>query len=108
MRSLAANRARIRIVNLRRRHRPALPLKLWGDMQWRGLRCEKVNPRRRAACEKEIAVAIAEQGKAEFNSIRNDPKPHGINPTGYVQLTTLGVECQVVAPTLVPVKAGDR
>jgi transposase len=32
-------------------------------------------------------------------------------PTGYVlywQLTELGVECTVVAPTLVPVKAGDR
>jgi transposase len=32
-------------------------------------------------------------------------------PTGYVvywQLTALGVRCQVVAPTLVPVKAGDR
>ena len=32
-------------------------------------------------------------------------------PTGYVvywQLTTLGVACEVVAPTLVPVKAGDR
>jgi transposase len=32
-------------------------------------------------------------------------------PTGYVlywQLTALGVDCQVVAPTLVPVKAGDR
>ena len=32
-------------------------------------------------------------------------------PTGYVvywQLTTLGVRCEVVAPTLVPVKAGDR
>jgi len=32
-------------------------------------------------------------------------------PTGYVlywQLTSLGVECQVVAPSLVPVKAGDR
>jgi transposase len=32
-------------------------------------------------------------------------------PTGYVlywQLTALGVKCQVVAPTLVPVKAGDR
>src|SRR5579864_6014383 len=32
-------------------------------------------------------------------------------PTGYVvywQLTELGVPCQVVAPTLVPVKAGDR
>ena len=32
-------------------------------------------------------------------------------PTGYVlywQLTELGVSCQVVAPTLVPVKAGDR
>ena len=32
-------------------------------------------------------------------------------PTGYVlywQLTELGVECAVIAPTLVPVKAGDR
>ena len=32
-------------------------------------------------------------------------------PTGYVvywQLAELGVECEVVAPTLVPVKAGDR
>lgn len=32
-------------------------------------------------------------------------------PTGYVlywQLTALGVQCEVVAPTLVPVKAGDR
>lgn len=32
-------------------------------------------------------------------------------PTGYVvywQLTTLGVPCEVVAPTLVPVKPGDR
>ena len=32
-------------------------------------------------------------------------------PTGYVvywQLTALGVRCAVVAPTLVPVKAGDR
>src|SRR5437870_2564633 len=32
-------------------------------------------------------------------------------PTGYVlywQLTALGVRCEVVAPTLVPVKPGDR
>jgi transposase len=32
-------------------------------------------------------------------------------PTGYVvywQLAELGVKCEVVAPTLVPVKAGDR
>jgi|SRR5580658_5149943 transposase len=32
-------------------------------------------------------------------------------PPGYVvywQLTALGVKCEVVAPTLVPVKAGDR
>jgi transposase len=32
-------------------------------------------------------------------------------PTGYVvywQLTALGVKCEVVPPTLVPVKAGDR
>jgi transposase len=32
-------------------------------------------------------------------------------PTGYVlywQLTEMGVNCEVVAPTLVPIKAGDR
>ncbi len=32
-------------------------------------------------------------------------------PTGYVlywQLTQLGVACQVIAPSLVPTKAGDR
>ena len=32
-------------------------------------------------------------------------------PTGYVlywQLTKLGVRCEVVAPTLIPVKPGDR
>ena len=32
-------------------------------------------------------------------------------PTGYVlywQLTELGVACEVIAPTLVPMKAGDR
>jgi len=32
-------------------------------------------------------------------------------PTGYVlywQLTEMGVKCEVVAPTLIPVKAGDR
>ena len=32
-------------------------------------------------------------------------------PTGYAvywQLTALGVPCDVVAPTLVPIKAGDR
>ena len=32
-------------------------------------------------------------------------------PTGYVlywQLAELGVECEVIAPTLVPTKAGDR
>jgi transposase len=32
-------------------------------------------------------------------------------PTGYVmywQLSELGIQCGVVAPTLVPVKAGDR
>jgi transposase len=32
-------------------------------------------------------------------------------PTGYVlswQLEELGVKCEVIAPTLVPVKAGDR
>jgi hypothetical protein len=77
-----------------------------------------------------IAVAVAEQDgevrslgtivKRE-ESIRKLVKKLGpveqlracyeAGPTGYVlywQLTQLGVECAVVAPTLVPVKAGDR
>jgi transposase len=77
-----------------------------------------------------IAVAIAEPGGAvrsvgiipnRLDSIRKllgklGPVQHlkvcyEAGPTGYVlywQLTALGVACEVVAPTLVPVKAGDR
>jgi transposase len=77
-----------------------------------------------------IAVAVAEQDGEVRNlgtianreeSIRKLVKKLGpveqlracyeAGPTGYVlywQLTQLGVECVVVAPTLVPVKAGDR
>lgn len=77
-----------------------------------------------------IAVAIAEgQGEVRFlGVIPNRPEPvrrlfkklgepgrlracYEAGPTGYVlywQLTQLGVKCEVVAPTLVPVKAGDR
>jgi hypothetical protein len=77
-----------------------------------------------------IAVAVAEPG-GEVRSLWTIPNRlesirkmigklgpvkelracYEAGPTGYVlywQLTTLGVECQVVAPTLVPVKAGDR
>ena len=77
-----------------------------------------------------IAVAIAEPG-GEVRSIGTIPNRlesirkmigklgpvkdlracYEAGPTGYVlywQLTQLGVECQVVAPSLVPVKAGDR
>ena len=77
-----------------------------------------------------IAVAIAEAG-GEVRSLGTIPnraesvrcligklgKPASLRvcdeagPTGYVlywQLTELGVHCEVVAPTLVPVKAGDR
>jgi transposase len=77
-----------------------------------------------------IAVAVAEPG-GEVRSvgvIPNDPqalqrvlkklgKPEQLRvcyeagPTGYVlywHLTKLGVHCEVVAPTLVPVKVGDR
>lgn len=77
-----------------------------------------------------IAVAVAESG-GEVRSIGVIPnRPESVRrlvkklggpgwlracyeagPTGYVlywQLTELGVECEVVAPTLVPVKAGDR
>ena len=77
-----------------------------------------------------IAVAVAEPG-GEVRSVGVIPnRPESIRklmktlgpaerlrvcyeagPTGYVvywQLTALGVTCEVVAPTLVPVKAGDR
>lgn len=77
-----------------------------------------------------VAVAIAE-GRGEVRSlgtIPNRPEPvrklikrlepvatlrvcYEAGPTGYAlywQLTALGVKCEVVAPTLVPVKAGDR
>jgi transposase len=77
-----------------------------------------------------IAVAVCE-GRGEARSlgtIPNRPEPirklvkrlepvstlrvcYEAGPTGYAlywQLTGLGVKCEVVAPTLVPVKAGDR
>jgi transposase len=77
-----------------------------------------------------IAVAVAETGGEvrslgvipnRLESIRKlvhklGPVQHlrvcyEAGPTGYVlywQLTQLGVECQVIAPSLVPTKAGDR
>jgi transposase len=77
-----------------------------------------------------IAVAVAEPGGEvrSLGTIPNRPesvarlirklsKPEQLRvcyeagPTGYVlywQLSELGVHCEVVAPTLVPVKAGDR
>lgn len=78
-----------------------------------------------------IAVAIAEPGhRGEVRSLGTIPNTgealgklvrklgvdgleacYEAGPTGYVaywQLTKLGVKCVVVAPTLVPVKAGDR
>jgi transposase len=77
-----------------------------------------------------IAVAVAEQNGEmrsvgvipnRSESVRKLVKKLGpveelrfcykAGPTGYAlywQLTALGVRCEVVAPTLVPVKAGDR
>jgi transposase len=77
-----------------------------------------------------IAVAVAEPGEEvrALGMIPNRPESihklvkklgpaanlrvcYEAGPTGYViywQLTGLGVHCDVVAPTLVPVKAGDR
>src|SRR5262245_9983031 len=77
-----------------------------------------------------IAVAVAEKDGAirglgtipnRMESLRKLVKKLGspkelvacyeAGPTGYVvywQLTQLGVECEVVAPTLVPTKPGDR
>ncbi len=77
-----------------------------------------------------IAVAIAEPDGAvrSLGTIPNRAEPirkmvkklgtvdqlracYEAGPTGYVlywQLAELGVECEIIAPTLVPVKAGDR
>lgn len=78
-----------------------------------------------------IAVAVAEGHRGEvraLGTIRNRPEAvrklikrlepiatmrvcYEAGPTGYAlywQLVGLGVKCEVVAPTLVPVKAGDR
>src|SRR4051795_3988209 len=77
-----------------------------------------------------IAVAVAEpQGEVRsLGTIPNRPESirklvkklggaeslrvcYEAGPTGYViywQLTALGVRCEVVAPTLVPTRAGDR
>jgi len=79
-----------------------------------------------------IAVAVAEPGaRAEVRSLGTIPNRaesvgrlirklgnpaqlrvcYEAGPTGYVlywQLSELGVRCEVVAPTLIPVKAGDR
>lgn len=79
-----------------------------------------------------IAVAVAEPGRqGEVRSLGTIPnRPEALaklmrklgpaetlracyeaGPTGYVvywQLAKLGIECDVVAPTLIPVKVGDR
>ena len=78
-----------------------------------------------------VAVAVTDGGRGEVRSLGIIPnRPEAIRklvkklgperslrvcyeagPCGYVlywQLTELGVQCEVVAPTLVPVKAGDR
>jgi transposase len=77
-----------------------------------------------------VSVAVAEPGgevrslgviSNRFESIRkvvaklgpakNLKACYEAGPTGYVlywQLTALGVACEVIAPSLVPVKAGDR
>lgn len=78
-----------------------------------------------------IAVAVAEEvgSPSEYGVVSSDPASvrrlvgrlggpgvrlaacYEAGPTGYTlhrQLTTLGVECMVVAPSLVPTRSGDR
>lgn len=78
-----------------------------------------------------IAVAVADPGRTgevrELGIIANEPSAvrklfsklgtkklkacYEAGPTGfalYWQLTELGVDCEVIAPTLVPMKAGER
>jgi transposase len=61
-----------------------------------------VNPNRAES----VSRLIRKLGKAEHLRICYEA-----GPTGYVwywQLSAMGVKCEGVAPTLVPVKAGDR
>ena len=78
-----------------------------------------------------IAVAIADRDHAptSYGTIANDPTAvhklmtrlggpevclhvaYEAGPTGYVlhrQLTGLGIDCLVVAPSLIPVRPGDK
>ena len=78
-----------------------------------------------------ISVAIAEEDGAptSYGKIANDPSAirklmvrlggpdvrlrvaYEAGPTGYAvyrQLATLSIECMVVAPSLIPVRAGDK
>src|SRR5216684_1185629 len=77
-----------------------------------------------------IAVAVAEPGRGEVRSLGIIPNDvasvrkliqklgkkdlkvcYEAGPTGfalYWQLAELGIECDVIAPTLIPKKAGDR
>ena len=78
-----------------------------------------------------IAVAIADEGGAptSYGSIANEPSAirtlmtrlggsdvqlhvaYEAGPTGYAlhrQLTTMGIDCIVVAPSLIPKRAGDK
>jgi transposase len=78
-----------------------------------------------------IAVAVADESEppTSYGTIANDPAavrklmvPMGgsdvrlrvayeAGPTGYAlhrQLTALGIECSVVAPSLIPVRPGDK
>jgi transposase len=76
-----------------------------------------------------VAIADADQAPVSYGKIPNDPTaihklmqrlggPERIlhvayeaGPTGYVvqrQLSQLGIDCLVVAPSLIPVRAGDR
>lgn len=75
-----------------------------------------------------VAIADPEQPPVNYGTIANEPNAirklvrqlgegkslsvaYEAGPTGYCiqrQLTELGVECQVVAPSLIPRKAGDR
>lgn len=57
-------------------------------------------------CSESVSKLVRKLGKPEQLRVCYEA-----GPTGYVlywQLTQLGVKCEVIAPTLIPVKSGDR
>src|SRR5207248_3036582 len=73
-----------------------------GGGKWRGGSLARSDPQ---------SLGIGSKADRQTGPVGSLKACYEAGPTGYVlywQLTQLGVACEVIAPTLVPTKAGDR